>query len=188
MSDITEKLALIQQARDDIKDALAEKGQIVGKDIRDYAEAVANIEGGSGDNTYKMYNSIEQMKADTSLKLGDICLIVNREIANAQRDTILDNVYIPETFTLNDTNDMNGPDFRYTLVSGEVSVSYRINGTNAEIDIMNYVRDGVGFNYNFSYTSTDGLTFTLKDGQSQIIKLPHFVKLAKEELKDTDMK
>ena len=51
MSTLNDKLNLIKDARDDIQTALAEKGQVVGKDIRDYAEAVANIEGGSGDAT-----------------------------------------------------------------------------------------------------------------------------------------
>jgi len=43
MSDLVQKLELIQQARDDIQTALEDKGQVVGKDIRDYAEAVSNI-------------------------------------------------------------------------------------------------------------------------------------------------
>jgi len=43
MSTLNEKLELIVQARNDIQTALANKGQIVGNDIRDYAEAVSNI-------------------------------------------------------------------------------------------------------------------------------------------------
>ena len=49
MPNLNDKLILIKQARDDIQSALIEQGQEVGKDIRDYAEAVSNIEGGAGD-------------------------------------------------------------------------------------------------------------------------------------------
>ena len=45
MSTLNDKLNLIKDARDDIQTALAEKGQVVGKDIRDYANAIGNISG-----------------------------------------------------------------------------------------------------------------------------------------------
>ena len=46
MSTLNDDLAEIQDARDDMKLALEEKGQIVTKDIRTYAQAIANISGG----------------------------------------------------------------------------------------------------------------------------------------------
>ena len=44
MSVLDDKLDLLLAARDDIKQALAEKGQIVGDDMRTYAQAIRNIQ------------------------------------------------------------------------------------------------------------------------------------------------
>jgi hypothetical protein len=48
MSTLNDNLTEIQDARDDMKLALEEKGQTVTKDIRTYAEAITNISGGGG--------------------------------------------------------------------------------------------------------------------------------------------
>lgn len=75
MSSLNDKLNLIKQARDDIKSSLANKGQIVGNDIRDYSEAIDNIEAGSG---VVEYPNEASLLADTSQLINTIGFVAEK--------------------------------------------------------------------------------------------------------------
>ena len=93
------KLSQIQQARDDIKTALASKGQIVGKDIRTYAEAVRHIEaGGVGD--VKLFETVTEMNNDPTAQLDDLAIVYKTEISKCTYNSTFSKFMCPQTVIL----------------------------------------------------------------------------------------
>lgn len=85
MSDLNNKLTTLQAARDGIKLALTQKGQVVNNDIRTYATAVSNIQGQTELNIYNQ--TTEPTNKD------GIWLKTNKEVSSIIED---DNVYASE--------------------------------------------------------------------------------------------
>ena len=160
MSTLNDKLNLIKDARDDIQTALAGKGQVVGKDIRDYAEAVANIEGGSGD--VKLFDTVEHMQQDETAQEGDLAVVYREEIQPVTGESEFDSCIFPNEVVLSEafTSSMYGS-FRSTgggFFDGMVelsSSSFRFDGYG---DTMVRVQ----------YTSNDGITYTRTDGGEEL--------------------
>ena len=161
MSTLNDKLNLIKDARDDIQTALAGKGQVVGKDIRDYAEAVANIEGGSGD--VKLFDTVEHMQQDETAQEGDLAVVYREEIQPVTGESEFDSCIFPNEVVLSEafTDSISGM-FRAvddSWFDGMVDMSssnFRFDGWGESSQIR------------VQYTSQDGITYTRTDGGEEL--------------------
>ena len=79
MSTLSEKLILIRDARDDIQEALNDKGQVVGKDIRDYATAIDNI-----DTSEDLDDELTAQEA----KIAELTVALNNKTAGEPKPNI----------------------------------------------------------------------------------------------------
>lgn len=161
MSTLNDKLNLIKDARDDIQTALAGKGQVVGKDIRDYAEAVANIEGGSGD--VKLFDTVEHMQQDETAQEGDLAVVYREEIQPVTSESEFDSCIFPNEVVLSEA------------FSDSIYGSFRSTGSGwfdgmVDISSSSFRFDGWGESSNIrvQYTSLDGITYTRTDGGEEL--------------------
>lgn len=67
---ISENLQILNTAKQDIKAAIIEKGQTVGDNMHEYAEAIDNISGGGDDTDYLCFEAIEDSAVSLS-NFGD---------------------------------------------------------------------------------------------------------------------
>lgn len=107
MSILIENLRGIQTARDEMKEALVNKGQTVTKDIRTYAQAISNISGGPGYDTNLVLDSLDAGGAEQYLggtPITDITNVGGFNVFNADGDSIL--YYVMKTVTA--TSNMTG--------------------------------------------------------------------------------
>ena len=70
MSVLNYKLDLLMDARDNIKQALADKGQVVGNDMRTYAQAIRNING-----QVKLFSTEQEMRESTGNSEGSYSIV-----------------------------------------------------------------------------------------------------------------
>ena len=83
---IVQDLNTIKTARDNMKTALEGKGQTVTKDIRTYAEAITNIEGG-GSGDVKLFETVESMQADSTAQEGDLAVVYREELTGITEES-----------------------------------------------------------------------------------------------------
>ena len=160
MSTLNDKLNLIKDARDDIQSSLAGKGQIVGKDIRDYAEAIDNIVSGGGD--VKLFETVEEMQADPNPSEGDLAVIYREEIQPVTEESEFDNCMFPNEVVLDEafTGRISG---RFNAIDGG-----RFDG-NVDMSASRFRFSGYGDEVvRITYTSSDGITYTRTDGGEEL--------------------
>ena len=161
MSTIVQDLNTLQDARDDMKTALENKGMTVTNDIRTYANAIANIPSGSGSGDVKLFDTVEHMQADPNPSEGDLAVVYRNEIQPVTEESEFDSCTFPNEVVLDEafTGDIYGSfraiDSSSGYFDGMVemsSSSFRFNGygDNGEIRV--------------EYESTDGVTYTRTDG------------------------
>ena len=190
MSTLKDKLIIIQQARDAIRTALAEKGQVVGKDIRDYAQAVSEIttsedldevltaqeqklqaleEALNNKGTVpatsgvKLFETIEEMQSDENAHEGDLAVVYRKEIQPVTEESEFDSCIFPNEVVLDEA------------FTDNVFGSFRSTGGGffdgmVDMSSSNFRFNGWGesSNINVQYTSQDGITYIRTDGGEEL--------------------
>ena len=97
MSQINTDLEALKTARDNMKTALEGKGQTVTKDIRTYANAIANIptEGGG----VKLFETEQAMQADATAEEGDLATIYTQVTGDYDGVSNISSITFPSTVT-----------------------------------------------------------------------------------------
>ena len=110
--------------------------------------------GGSGD--VKLFETAEQMQADTTAKEGDLAIVYREEIQNATADMEVSSITFPETVTLPTAF----TDSTYCRLRA-VDSSVMFDG-NCQLDQSSFRFDGWSESgmIGVEYTSTDGITYT----------------------------
>lgn len=160
MSTIVQDLNTLQDARDNMKTALENKGMTVTNDIRTYANAIANIPSGSGSGDVKLFDTVEHMQADPNPSEGDLAVVYREEITAVTEESEFDSCTFPNTVVLDEafTGDIYAS-FRAVdrsvMFDGMVEMSssrFRFNGYGESAEIR------------IEYESQDGITYTRTDG------------------------
>ena len=133
MSELLTKLSRIATAKDNIKQAIIDKGQQAGTNIEDYANLIENIEGGSGD--VKLFDTIEHMNQDLNPQEGDLAVVYREESTGVTEESEFDSCIFPNTVVLDEafTSSIYGS-FRSTgsdFFDGKLDMSssnFRFNG------------------------------------------------------------
>lgn len=161
MAQLNTDLETIKTARDNMKTALEGQGQTVTKDIRTYAQAIANISGGSGD--VKLFETVEEMQEDENPQKGDLAVVYREEIQAVTEESEFDNCIFPNTVVLEEAfSDNVYGRFRSTgsgFFDGMVdmsSSSFRFDGYGDSSEIR------------VQYESQDGITYTRTDGGDEL--------------------
>lgn len=156
MSQINTDLETLKTARDNMKTALEGKGQTVTKDIRTYANAIANISTGGGGDV-KLFVNEQAMHADTSPSMGDLALVYGDSTGPWTQSTRASTLIFPRTVTL------------ASAYTGSIYSNFRAVDPNemfygdVQLSSSNfYFRDMHGGVY---YTSSDGITYTREGGE-----------------------
>jgi len=161
MSTIVQDLNTLQDARDDMKTALENKGMTVTNDIRTYANAIANIPSGSGSGDVKLFDTVEHMQADPNPSLGDLAVVYRNEIQPVTEESEFDSCTFPNEVVLDEA------------FTGDIYGSFRAVDSSSgyfdgmvEMSSSSFRFDGYGDNgeIRVEYESTDGVTYTRTDG------------------------
>lgn len=156
---IVQDLDTIKTVRDNMKTALEGKGQTVTKDIRTYAKAIANIEGGGTVEGIKQFSTVEEMQSDTTAQEGDLAVVYRSEIQNATVDSRFQIATFPNTVIL-DTAITDYVDVRYRPVDSSVMFDCRGSLDNSMFMMDCHTENG---SIRIQYTSSDGITYTRTD-------------------------
>lgn len=161
MAQLNTDLETIKTARDNMKTALEGQGQTVTKDIRTYAQAIANISGGSGD--VKLFDTIEHMQQDQSAQEGDLAVVYRNELEGITEDSEFSSCIFPNTVVLDEA------------FTGNVSERFRqvddgyfdgiINVSSTAVIFQGY---GESSEIRVEYTSQNGITYTRTDGGEEL--------------------
>ena len=141
MAQLNTDLETIKTARDNMKTALEGQGQTVTKDIRTYAQAIANISGG-GSSDVKLFDTIEHMQQDPNAQDGDLAVVYREELQPVTEESEFDSCVFPNEVVLDEafTGSISGS-FRSTdggFFDGMVNMSsssFRFDGFGDEIQI-----------------------------------------------------
>lgn len=166
MAQINEDLETLKTARDNMKTALENKGQIVNKDIRTYASAITNIPSGSGSGDVKLFETEQAMQADPNPQEGDLAVIYREETQPATEYSTFDKCIFPNTVVLNEAFDDNnsGEYNAVDPVSGDFNASCELSSSSFT---FNGSGDTIG-TINIEYESSDGITYTRTDGGAEL--------------------
>ena len=128
------------------------------KDVQIF-DVVGTYEGEGSSSGVKLFETEEEMQADTTAKEGDLAVVYRNEVNNMTADTQTQYITFPETVTLPEafTSNVNGmlravdPS---VMFNGQVQLSktsFRFDGFTDTGMIM------------VSYTSSDGITYTREE-------------------------
>jgi surface protein len=165
MAQINTDLETLKTVRDNMKTALASKGQAVDTDIREYVQAIYNIEtGGGGSGDVKLFTTVQAMQADSSAQDGDLAIVYRSEIANWQENTESSKLHFPDSVTLPSaiTDYIMG---YFQPVSGSAMIDVSLDGDASSVSIYVYIDSS---SKTISYTSSDGINYTKTSGDSDI--------------------
>ena len=169
MAQLNTDLETIKTARDNMKIALEGQGQTVTKDIRTYAQAIANISGGSGD--VKLFETVEEMQEDPNPQEGDLAVVYREEIQPVTEESEFDSCIFPNTVVLDEA------------VTGNVSERFR-QVDDGYFDGIMHVSSTVSIFQGYGesseirvqYTSQDGITYTRTDGGVEFVEFGTTIK------------
>ena len=113
----------------------------------------------TGDVPVKLFETQEQMQADTTAKEGDLAVVYREEIQNATVDSKFQVATFPETVVL-DTAITNYVDIRYRAVDSSKMFDCWGNLTSSRFDMNCHTESG---SIRIRYTSSDGITYTRTD-------------------------
>ena len=173
MSTLVQDLNTLQDARDDMKTALENKGMTVTNDIRTYAEVIANIPSGSGGGDVKLFDTVEHMQADPNPSEGDLAVVYREELTAVTAESEFDSCTFPnevildEAFTDSIYGSFRAVDSSSSYFDGMVdmsSSSFRFDGYGDDGEIR------------VEYESDDGITYTRTDGGAELQEFGVIVK------------
>lgn len=156
MATLEEKLSLIQQARNNIKISLENKGQTVNNDIRTYADAIDNISGTAEVTGAKVFETEEEMRADETAKEGDLAILYRNEIQNCSVDSQFSKCIFPETVVLPSAMTASC-EVRFTTVDSSQMFDCMGNFDSSNFMMDCYMDSG---SFRVNYSSSDGITYT----------------------------
>ena len=133
---------------------------------------VLGIEGTaeSGSGAVKLFETEEEMQADTDPKEGDLALVYRNEISNATVDSQFSSIKFPATVVLPAAiteDDYISTSFR--SVDSDVWLDCWCSLEYTSFRASIYADD---MNLSITYTSEDGMTYTRTDTEAEIIDLP----------------
>lgn len=163
MAQINEDLETLKTARDNMKTALGNKGQIVNNDIRTYASAITNIPSGSGSGDVKLFDTVEHMQADTDAQEGDLAVVYRDEMQPITEESEFDSCTFPNTVVLDEafTDNIYG---RF-MATGSDYFDGMVDMSSTAFSFDGWGESG---NVNVQYTSSDGITYTRTDGGEEL--------------------
>ena len=156
-NEIDNKLDYLNETKNLIKEAIINKGQeVLDTDtFRSYAEKINNIENLDTTNA-KIFASEEEMNQDDKVYIGKKAVLYNRNIVDINREDNIDNILIPESFTLDNTLETSY-NAHWSGNNTQLNINLETNSATIYIEEM--------FQYwarlYVSYISEDGLTFTI---------------------------
>ena len=186
MLELISNLREIQSARNNMKEALENKGMTVTNDIRTYAEVIANIPSGSGSGDVKLFETEQAMQNDSSPQEGDLATIYRSELQNYDGNSTFTKVKFPKTVTLPQayTGEGSYQMFRPVDTSGGwFDMSCDLSNTSFRANWHGEGPDGM-IDGNIEYTSADGITYV--SDQSGDLTVDFGVELQREEDEEWD--
>ena len=163
MSQINTDLEALKTARDNMKTALEGKGQTVTKDIRTYANAIANIPAGGGGDV-KLFQSRASMIADTSEDEGTLGLIYYNNSFPIIENSVSSNINLVQNVTLSEAYTGSAVYSHFRDDDTNAYISFQFSKTMARFNI----RPEGGSSITVSYTSSDGLNYTTSSSSAGI--------------------
>ena len=165
MSTLVTDLNTLKTARDNMQNAFANKGVIVTKDIRTYANAIANIPSGSGSGDVKLFDTVEHMQADPNPSVGDLAVVYREEIQPVTEESEFDSCTFPQTVVLKEafTGNIYG---RFRAVDS--SSGYFDGNIDMSSSSFRFEGWGESSQVRVEYTSQDGITYTRTDGGEEL--------------------
>ena len=161
MAQLNTDLETIKTARDNMKTALEGQGQTVTKDIRTYAQAIANISGGSGD--VKLFETVEEMQEDPNPQEGDLAVVYREELTGVTEESEFDSCTFPNTVVLDEAVTGNvGARFR------QVDDGYFDGLINMSSTVFMFQGFGESSEIRVEYESQDGITYIRTDGGEEL--------------------
>ena len=127
--------------------------------LEDIKTQIQKLPEASGSGDVKLFETEEEMQADTTAKEGDLAIIYRSEVQNATADSKFQIANFPDTVVLN------------TAITDYVDVRYRAVDSSKMFDCMGsldssmfmmdcYTESG---SIRIQYTSSDGITYTRTD-------------------------
>lgn len=113
----------------------------------------------TGDVPVKLFETEEQMQADTTAKEGDLAIVYRSEIQNATVDSKFQVANFPETVVL-DSAITDYVDIRYRAVDSSVMFDCWGSLDSSRFRMDCFTESG---NIRIQYTSSDGITYTRTD-------------------------
>ena len=161
MSQINTDLEALKTARDNMKTALEGKGQTVTKDIRTYANAIANIptEGGG----VKLFETEQAMQADATAEEGDLATIYTQVTGDYDGVSNISSITFPSTVTFDTAISSSYRCYGSGTGSRPLSIDGSLSASNMMFRISFEGKKTI------KYTSSDGLTYTRTDSLSETI-------------------
>ena len=164
MSDLSNKLNMIQNSRDDIRSAILSKGQTVTNDIRTFANAVLNINGGGPVTSgIKQFSSIESMQADLNPFNDGLAIVYSAEESRFTEESQVRFVSFPATITLPEAVGEEEEYYAMFIPVNEEDPVY-VDGNitvSASFASCEFYSDHMA--YSIYYSSEDGINYTRTD-------------------------
>ena len=161
MSTLVTDLNTLKTARDNMQNAFANKGVIVTKDIRTYANAITNIPSGGGSGDVKLFDTVEHMQADPNPSEGDLAVVYREELTAVTAESEFDSCTFPNEVVLDEafTGDIYGSFRAVDDSSGYFDGMIEMSSSGFRFDGY-----GESSEIRVEYESEDGITYTRTDG------------------------
>ena len=113
----------------------------------------------TGEVPVKLFETEEQMQADTTAQEGDLAVVYREEIQNATVDSKFQTATFPDTVVLDEAI-TSRVEVRYRAVDSSVMFDCWGSLNSSRFDMNCYTESG---SIRIQYTSSDGITYTRKD-------------------------
>lgn len=124
-----------------------------------------NVPQEGGDVPVKLFETMEQMQADSTAKLNDLALVYRNEIQNATVNSVFSKATFPETVVL-DTAITDYVDVRYRAVDSSKMFDCMGDLSSSSFRMDCYTETG---SIRVQYESSDGITYTRTDGGETVV-------------------
>ena len=122
-----------------------------------------DVSHGSGAGDVKLFNTEQAMQADEDPHVGDLAIVYNSVLSNVTTTSRFNTMILPATVTL----DSVLPSYSYAEFYNDMyNTHVRLNMDTSHVDIDVYTETT---SFNYSYTSEDGLIYTLDESENDII-------------------